>query len=125
MKMKKEITILEDDESIRDICTYLFDEEGYKVNAFSNIADFMKGSGIPDLFLLDIMLPDGNGLLVCEKLKNDPMLAKIPVIMMSAHLQKTKMMERCPADDFIEKPFDIALLLDRVANLVHRPSAPL
>ena len=59
--MKTQITILEDDTDIREICTYIFMEEGYSVNGFCDIASFSAASTHPDIFLLDIMLPDGDG----------------------------------------------------------------
>jgi len=116
--MKKLITVLEDDKDIREICAYLFADEGYSVQEFADIASFTRASTSPSLFLLDIQLPDGNGLDVCKNLKNNPIYSKIPIIMMSAHLKMNAMMENCRADDFIEKPFDIDLLLKRVARLL-------
>lgn len=109
--MEKEITILEDDQDIREICTYVFTSEGYKVNSYENISDFMASRSIPDLYLLDIKLPDGSGLDVCRQLKADPILMQTPVIMMSAHLDRSTVKEHCNAEEFIEKPFQIAELL--------------
>ena len=116
--MKTQITILEDDTDIREICTYIFMEEGYSVNGFCDIASFSAASTHPDIFLLDIMLPDGDGRSVCNKLKSDPRYSKIPVVMMSAHKDRNSVMAGCQADDFIEKPFDIENLLKRIAGLV-------
>ena len=116
--MKKSITILEDDRDIREICTMLFMDEGYGVDSFENIKSFNKRPTRPSLFLLDVQLPDGNGLDLCEKLKTDENFAYIPIIMMSAHLHKATMMKQSLADDFIEKPFDIERLLQRVALLI-------
>ena len=121
--MKKSIAILEDDTDIREICRLLFTAEGYQVTSFANISSFTKQWPSPDLFLLDIQLPDGNGLELCDKLKTDPMMMSIPVIMMSAHLRRSMMAEGCLADDFIEKPFDIDHLLNRVSMLIQRSNA--
>lgn len=114
----KQITILEDDVDIREICTYLFSEEGYLVNGFCDITSLNKADTMPDIFLLDIMLPDGDGQQVCNKLKSDPRYSKIPIVMMSAHKDRSSAMNGCPADDFIEKPFDIDTMLKRIAKLV-------
>lgn len=103
----KKITILEDDEGIRDLIQLLLESQNYKVKAYSTIRsleDNLKEEDYPDLFLLDYMLPDGNGLEVCHKLKDRKETSKIPVIIMSAHAELNKMKG---ADDYIAKPFDI------------------
>ena len=119
--MKKSITILEDDRDIREICTLIFHEEGYAVNSFENITALTKRNpeASTDLFLLDIQLPDGNGLELCQKLKANADYGKVPIIMMSAQIGKARMMDSCKADGFIEKPFDINKLINMVALLLH------
>jgi DNA-binding response OmpR family regulator len=117
--MKKVIVILEDDDDILELYTLIFNEEGYNVYGFANVAAFGQHVVIPDLYILDVMLPDGNGLDVCERLKGNPHYAKVPIIMMSAHMQKNVMMEKCLADEYIEKPFDMDFLLNRVARLIN------
>lgn len=116
--MKREITILEDDQDIREIFTYLFTSEGYKVNGFGSISAFKDHPTHPDIFLLDVMLPDGSGLDVCKNLKADPGYSSTPVIIMSAHLEKADMTKSCKAEEFLEKPFDIDLLLSHVDKLI-------
>ncbi len=116
--MKKWISILEDDPAIMDIYRILLDGEGYQVNSFENVASFMASTAKADLYLLDIRLPDGNGLEVCEKLKNDPRYAAIPVLLLSAHADRPSIMESCRADAFMEKPFDIYELLNCIAALL-------
>ncbi|WP_082489517.1 response regulator transcription factor [Pedobacter sp. Leaf176] len=119
--MKKIITILEDDRDIREICIMLFSEEGYNVHSFENIASLSKAypKDETDLFLLDIQLPDGNALDLCKILKASPIYQSIPILMMSANFKKGISVPPCQADGFIEKPFDINKLLDRVAMLMH------
>ena len=104
---------------IRELCTYLFTHEGYNVNGYGNVASFLSAKTKPNLFLLDVQLPDGNGLDVCEKLKSNPIYTNIPVIIMSAQPQKGALIKNCHADDFVEKPFDIDKLLQRVAKLIN------
>ncbi|MFN0256683.1 response regulator transcription factor [Pedobacter ureilyticus] len=118
--MKKEITILEDDQDIREICTYLFSAEGYSVNSYGTISSFKRSTANPDIYLLDIRLPDGNGMDVCKSIKDNPILAKIPIIMMSAHLDASTVSSQCSAEEFIYKPFHITDLLDRAAALINR-----
>ena len=117
--MNRHITILEDDIDIRELCSYILSEEGYQVQSYGDIASFTANAKKSDLFLLDIRLPDGNGLELCDQLKKDQRFSKIPIIMMSAHQRGTSAMLGSRADDFIEKPFDIHYLLQRVARLLH------
>lgn len=114
---------MEDDQDIREICTFLFDSEGYKVNIYENVAEFNGSEVIPDLYLLDIRLPDGNGLDVCQQLKANPKYASVPIIMMSAHLERSVMKSKCGAEEFIEKPFQINHLVARADDLILRSRA--
>lgn len=103
----KSIIILEDDEGIRELIQLLLESRDYQVKAFAQIKAFdlyLQEEKYPDLFLLDYMLPDGNGLEVCHKLKDDNDTNEIPVIIMSAHADLDKMQG---ADDYIAKPFDV------------------
>ena len=118
--MKKIITILEDDRDIREVCTILLSEEGYSVHSYESITELSKAypEDKTNLFLLDIQLPDGNGLDLCKTLKAHPNYQSIPILMMSANVKKGTAAQLCLADGFIEKPFDISLLLERVATLL-------
>lgn len=69
-----------------------------------------------NLFLLDVMLPDGNGIEVCKELKSSITTREVPVVMMSAHADLKNLGEECPAEDFITKPFDINKLLQKIGN---------
>jgi two-component system phosphate regulon response regulator PhoB len=119
--MKKLITILEDDRDIREICTYLLTDEGYGVSSYEDLTSLLKAypTSPTNLFLLDIQLPDGNGLELCETLKADPYYNTIPILMMSANIESATAVQRSHADGFIQKPFDINRLLDKVATLIH------
>ncbi|WP_025144274.1 response regulator transcription factor [Pedobacter jeongneungensis] len=116
--MGRRICILEDDENIREIITILLSEENYEVTAYASIADFAARSTeyIPDLFLLDVMLPDGSGIDVCGLLKTTQHTMNIPVLMMSANSSKRLIELSCQADGFVPKPFDIYELLDKVSK---------
>ena len=114
--MPKKICILEDDADIREVITLVLEGEDYEVYAFSDVSSFMARKIVnePDLYLLDIRLPDGNGLEVCKFLRSGEKTGHIPIIMMSAHERIEQMKLQCTADDFIAKPFDIYQLLGRV-----------
>lgn len=103
----KLIYVLEDDDSQRELITMLLEEENYVVRTYPNITGFFYGldQEIPDLILMDVLLPDGNGIEVCNKIKSEAIISDIPVIMMSAHYDFSK--ESCPAQAFISKPYDI------------------
>lgn len=119
--MRREITVLEDDQDIREICNYLFTSEGYSVNTFATVSSFNESNTQPDLYLLDIRLPDGNGIEVCKLLKDDPITSKIPILMMSAHLDANTVRSQCSADAFIAKPFHLQDLIARVYQLISKP----
>lgn len=118
--MGKKISILEDDQGIREIVELIFLQEDYEVTGFGSVSEFMSGKcdTLPDLFLLDVKLPDGNGLSVCDMLKSAEATTHVPVLMMSAHADLDEMKNNCRADGFISKPFDIDHLLDMVKKSI-------
>lgn len=115
----KEIFIVEDDPDIRELIEYLLISLQFKVESFPNAEDFFTGISehTPDLILLDIMLPDGNGLDICKELRDQQQTTKIPVLLMSAHADANLLKGHC-ADDFISKPFDIDDLVNRIRQYV-------
>lgn len=114
--MHKRIHVVEDDEDIRFIIEFILKEADFDVELSPNATHFNQvfPTSRPDLFLLDIMLPDGDGRDLCKKLKEDPETRNIPVIMMSAHATESGLMENYQADAFIKKPFDIDDFLDKI-----------
>jgi DNA-binding response OmpR family regulator len=109
----KEIFIVEDDDGIRELIEFLLVSQQYSVKTFPTARAFNRTvpAEVPDLFLLDIMLPDGNGLDLCKELKKDGATSSVPVVLMSAHADISRMEG---ADDFIAKPFDVDELLQRI-----------
>lgn len=116
---KKEIFIVEDDDGIRELIEYLLISHDYKVQTFPNVERFKQtiSSQSPDLILLDIMLPDGNGLEICECLGEKDKTHNIPVVLMSAHAE-VDANKTSNAKDFIAKPFDIEDFLHRIEKHV-------
>ncbi|HET8753363.1 MAG TPA: response regulator, partial [Salinimicrobium sp.] len=87
----------------------------YEVKSFARAGEFetyMEESQ-PDLILLDMMLPDGNGFEICDSLGTNPETNEIPIILMSAHTS-THLAKNKYASDFISKPFDIDELLVKI-----------
>ncbi|RZJ77579.1 PleD family two-component system response regulator [Pedobacter sp. Leaf250] len=122
--MGKSVFVLEDDEGIRDVIILLLEEENYDVKGFASVEDFnLNAKNLqPDLFLLDVMLPDGSGMDVCGVLKKSENTKNIPVLMMSAHAKIAEINKSCNAQGFIAKPFDIYDLLKKVDSQLNLPS---
>lgn len=119
--MNKSICVLEDSEEILEIITIVLEEEGYDIYGYGTISAFISSyeNINPILCMLDVMLPDGNGLEVCHHIKSNLKTSRIPVVMMTANSQIEKMRETCQADDFVSKPFDIDDLSQRINKLAN------
>ena len=112
------IYIVEDDDNIRELEACAMKNSGYDTECFESSKDFYKATAkaVPDLILLDIMLPGDDGLTIPKKLRDDPVTEKIPVIIISA---KTTELDRVKgldlgADDYLCKPFGVMELVSRV-----------
>jgi len=119
---KTRIHILEDDQEIRNVIEILLKEEGFELQLSSSFSELKKNiqDAMPDLFLLDVMLPDGNGAEICKDLKTDIFTKHIPIIVMSAQNNSEEKAIDAFADDYISKPFDINDVLDRIKKQVKR-----
>lgn len=118
------IYIVEDDKNIREIESYALKNSGYSVDEFESAKSFWNkvSDRTPDLILLDIMLPDSDGIDVLKKLRRNPETKKIPVIMVTAkstEIDKVKGLDN-GADDYITKPFGIMELISRVKAILRR-----
>lgn len=118
------IYILEDDDSIRKLVTYAMESQGMKTAGFAAPSAFWTAMETekPTLLLLDIMLPEEDGLQILKKLRADPATAKIPVIMLTAKGAEYDRVEGLDAgaDDYVTKPFGMMELLARVRALLRR-----
>lgn len=113
---EKYIYILEDDEGIREVLELLLESESYQVQTFATIEGFRKRDLliIPDLFLFDVMLPDGSGIDLCDEIRVANIHHEVPIVIMSAHASLNDLKGKCHAESFIEKPFDINVLLEKI-----------
>lgn len=118
------IYIVEDDASIREIENIALKNGNYMVQAFDRAqALYEKMEDIlPDLLLLDVMLPDESGYDIVRKLRKNPKTRRIPIIMVTAKTGEMDMVKALDdgADDYIKKPFSIMELLSRVKALLRR-----
>lgn len=127
--MGKWIYYVEDDTSIRELVLYALKTAEFQVMGFENAASFYKRMKeqqpdliLPDLILLDIMLPDEDGVSILKKLKSRPDTENIPVIMMTAKSSEYDKVLGLDsgADDYITKPFGVMELISRVKAVIRR-----
>ena len=118
------IYIVEDDASIREIETIALKNSNYMVQAFERASVFYEKMEelLPDLTLLDIMLPDEDGYRIVGRLRSNPKTKNIPVMMITAKTTEMDMVKGLDdgADDYIRKPFSVMELLSRVRALLRR-----
>jgi two-component system phosphate regulon response regulator PhoB len=119
---KTRIHVLEDDQEIRNVIEILLKEEGFDVQLSSSFSQLKENiqDAMPDLFLLDVMLPDGNGADICRDLKTDVFTKHIPVVIMSAQNNTELNDTSVLADDYISKPFDIFGLITKLKKLIEK-----
>ena len=118
------IYIVEDDRSIREIELFALKNSGYQAAGFETAKEFYRAmeSKKPELILLDIMLPDEDGMEILKKLRARPDTRKIPVIMVTAkdlEIDTVKGLD-AGADDYITKPFGVMEMISRVKALLRR-----
>ncbi len=118
------IYILEDDDSIRKLIDYSLKSQGYEVQGFALPSEFYKAmeSRIPDLLLLDIMLPEEDGVSILKKIRSDPKTASVPVIMLTAKDTEFDVVTGLDAgaDDYVTKPFGMMALASRIKAVLRR-----
>lgn len=118
------VCVVEDDKNISEIESYALKNSGYRVEVFANATSFYQSliNNVPDLVLLDVMLPDEDGLHVLQKLRSNPNTRDVPVLMVTAkttELDKVKGLDM-GADDYLTKPFGVMELISRVKALLRR-----
>src|SRR6266705_6306901 len=124
----KKIVLIEDDPDMYSLIQYNLEKEGFA------LAGAQTGKGAlqlcrrerPDLILLDIMLPDSDGLEICKAIRADPELAHVPVIFLTARASETDRIVglELGANDYIVKPFSIRELIARVKVHFRETTAP-
>ena len=120
----KNILIVDDEPDILQLLAYNLELENYSTKTFENGEDAIIYAReiLPDLILLDLMLPGINGLKVCELLKKDKTTSKIPIIMLTAKGEENDIVKGLDigADDYITKPFSPKVLIARIDAVLRR-----
>lgn len=118
------IYFIEDDANIRKLVCYALEKEGYAVKGYGLPSEFWQGlkSEKPELILLDIMLPEEDGLSILKKLQADKNTKNIPVVMITARGSEFDKVTGLDmgADDYIAKPFGMTELISRVRAILRR-----
>ncbi len=118
---QKTILVADDDEAIVDSIAAILDMSGYEVlfvNDGTSVMQAIKAQ--PDLILLDIQMPGHDGQAVCRQIKRQASTKDIPVIIVSASMDVRSKAEQVGADDYLEKPFEMDVLQQKVFNLLNR-----
>ena len=125
--MHKLIAVVDDEPDIVELVTHRLEKEGFRVKAFhdgKSLLDYIRAT-LPDLIILDLMLPEVDGLDVCRVLKKDERTSSVPIIMLTAKGTETDRVVglELGADDYMVKPFSPRELLARVKAVLRRVEA--
>lgn len=118
------VYILEDDDNIRKLINYSLKSQGFEVQDFALPSAFWSAlqTKNPDLLLLDIMLPEEDGISILRKLRSNPKTSTIPVIMLTAKDSEYDVVTGLDAgaDDYVTKPFGMMTLVSRIKAVLRR-----
>jgi len=124
---KEHIVVVEDEEDIQELLKYNLAREGYQVSAFALGEECLQlvQSTLPDLILMDLMLPGMDGLEVCRRLKRSSLTRQVPIIMVTAKGEEADVVTglELGADDYITKPFSPRVLLARLRTVLRTRQA--
>jgi two-component system phosphate regulon response regulator PhoB len=121
---KAQILIVEDDRSLAEVLEYNLRQNGYQTTVANDGQDGLRRARlyVPDLVLLDLMLPMVDGLEVCRRLRVDPTTRSMLVLMLTAKAEETDEVVgfSVGTDDYVAKPFSVKVLLERIRALLRR-----
>lgn len=124
MEEKQIVYIVEDDTSIRELEMYALKNAAFEVSGFADGMELMNAleSRVPDIILLDIMLPNEDGLDILKRIRNSALYCNVPVIMVTARTSEIDAVKGLDmgADDYITKPFGVMELVSRVKAILRR-----
>jgi two-component system phosphate regulon response regulator PhoB len=123
---RERILVVDDEEDLLELVNYNLSKEGYRVNCVGTGEDALVEArkSLPDLIVLDLLLPTVDGLEVCRLLKSDSKTQHIPIIMLTAKSEEADVVAglELGADDYLTKPFSPRVLLARIKALLRRKS---
>jgi two-component system phosphate regulon response regulator PhoB len=125
---KEYLLVVEDEEDIQELLAFNLQREGYQVQVAPTGEEALKAvrSRVPDLILLDLMLPGIDGLEICRILKGNADTRAIPIVMVTAKGEESDIIAglELGADDYVTKPFSHKVLVARVRNVLRRRERP-
>lgn len=120
----KKILVVDDEADVTELVAYHLRAKGYQVETLNdpNASIGRARTFLPDLVILDIMMPDLNGVQICRMLRADPKLEKVPVVFLTAKAEENDRIQglETGADDYICKPFNLKELVLRVQSILRR-----
>ncbi len=124
---RERILVVEDEEDILELVSYNLRKEGYEVECADTGEKALRAARVrvPDLVVLDLMLPGTDGLEVCRILKSDPSASHVAIVMLTAKGEEADIVAglELGADDYVTKPFSPRVLVARVRAVLRRKSA--
>lgn len=118
------VLVVEDEQDLQDLLKFNLEREGYRVSSAlsGEKALLLARSDMPDLVILDLMLPGMDGLEVCRGLKADPAIAAVPILMLTAKSEEVDVVTglELGADDYLTKPFSPRVLMARIRAVLRR-----
>lgn len=114
----KTIVIFDDDEDILSICSFILEEQGWKVYAFTDCNQITEkvSAVLPDVIIMDNWIPDDGGIIATQTLKKNEMLKNIPVVYFSANSDIELLASHAGAEMYLAKPFD----LEELENVINK-----
>jgi two-component system phosphate regulon response regulator PhoB len=126
---RERILVVDDEEDLLELVNYNLAKEGFRVTCVASGERALKEAleALPDLIVLDVLLPRVDGLEICRLLKTDPKTKHIPIVMLTAKSEESDVVTglELGADDYITKPFSPRVLIARIKSVLRRkPSGP-
>src|SRR5688572_16053801 len=123
-RAQKKILVVDDEKDIVEMISFNLRRHGYGVFTAHNGLDALELAEreMPDLIILDLMMPGVDGMEVARRLKADPRLSQIPLVMLTARSEETDVVVGLTvgADDYVTKPFSMKILLARLGTILRR-----
>ena len=121
---RERVLVVDDEQDLLELVSYNLNKEGFRVVCVSTGEEALTAAkrDVPDLILLDLLLPTVDGLEVCRRLKSDPRTQHIPVLMLTAKSEEADIVRglELGADDYVPKPFSPRVLMARIKAVLRR-----